>query len=118
MKYGNIPTTVNGKSFQSKLEGGRYAELCLLERAKEISGLETQVTYRLDVNGQHICKYIADFVYLDKRGNLVVEDTKSRATVTDTYRLKKKLMRACHGIEIQEVYKVSRKLPAGRKVGR
>jgi hypothetical protein len=35
---------------------------------------------------------------------LVVEDVKSKPTVTRLYRVKKKLMRALHGIEIQEVF--------------
>lgn len=121
MKYGNIPTNVDGKSFQSKLEAGRYCELTLLQKAGKISDLRTQVLYRLDVGGVHICNYYADFVYTDERGNEVVEDTKSPATVTDVFKLKKRLMKAVHGIEVIEVYHSKRKIPSrawpkGRKV--
>lgn len=111
MKYGNVPTNVEGKSFHSKHEAQRYSELVLLQKAGEIENLQLQVTYRLDVGGHHICKYIADFVYDDKNGRQVVEDTKSYATAKDpVYRLKKKLMKACHGIEIHEVMNTPRKI--------
>jgi len=49
---------------------------------------------------QKICNYIADFVYTDENGNEVVEDVKGRATAI--YRMKKKLMVACHDVEIVE----------------
>lgn len=124
MKYSNAPSTNDqGESFQSKLEMRRWQELTILQKAGEISELERQVTYRLDVNGYHIAKYIADAVYKDKNGNLIVEDTKSVATATPTYKLKKRLMKAIHGIDILEVYAVPRKIPArklttGRKLRR
>lgn len=47
-----------------------------------------------------ICTYKADFVYKDQHGNEVVEDVKGyRERI---YLIKKKLMLACHGIEIVE----------------
>lgn len=110
MKYRNKPTTIDGVSFASKLEADRWKELRLLERAGEIKDLQKQVTYRLDVNGTHICKYIADFVYTTKHGAQVVEDTKSPATITTVYTMKERLMKAVHGIVIQRVYR--------RQVGR
>ena len=49
-------------------------------------------------------KYIADFVVLEKDGTYTVMDAKSEATRKDkTYRLKKRLMRECLGLEIVEV---------------
>jgi hypothetical protein len=47
--------------------------------------------------------YIADFMYYDKDGNVVVEDVKSPATKTKEYILKRKLMLYVHGIQIVEV---------------
>ena len=47
------------------------------------------------------CAYIADFVYKDAEGRLVVEDTKG--VRTPDYIIKRKLMLAVHGIQIQEV---------------
>jgi hypothetical protein len=113
-KYSNVATNVEGKSFASKLEAKRYQELLLLERAGELTNLQTQVTYRLEVNGSLICKYIADFVYDDRNGLQIVEDTKGY--ITPEFRLKKKLMKACLGIDIELVF-ATRKV-AGRKWGR
>ena len=51
-----------------------------------------------------IDKYIADFVYIDKEtGKTVVCDTKSEATKTPAYKIKKKLMLYIHHIKITEV---------------
>ncbi len=104
-KYRNVRTEVDGIMFDSKREAERYKELHLLQRAGEIRHLETQVKLHLHVNGVHVCDYVADFTYQEFDKNdaprLVVEDVKGYRT--DVYRLKKKLMLACHGIEIQEV---------------
>ena len=102
-KFGNKPTTIKWKgkdcSFQSQKEAHRAWELQALEKAGEITELERQVTFRLDVNGVHVCKYIADFTYTDKRGNQHIEDTKGAWTAVFT--MKKRLMKALgHEIEI------------------
>jgi len=46
-------------------------------------------------------KYVADFVYKDYHGMIVVEDVKG--VVTQVFRIKKHLMMHVHGIEIKEV---------------
>lgn len=99
-KYGNTKTTVDNITFDSKKESETYRDLCLLQRAGEISGLQLQVRFPMMVNGIKVCDYIADFVY-ETYGQKVVMDTKG--VRTDVYRLKKKLMLACHGITITEV---------------
>lgn len=81
----------------------RYVELTLLEKAKAIQDLKTQVSFPLipkSKYGREI-KYIADFVYYEN-GKMVVEDTKSPATKTPVYRLKKRLMAEIYNIEIKE----------------
>lgn len=99
-KWHNVRTTVNGITFASKREADRYAELKLELLAGEIDDLELQKPFSLEVNGMHICDYIADFVY--KRDGLqIVEDAKGKAT--DVFRIKRALMRAVLGIEIVEV---------------
>ena len=45
-------------------------------------------------------KYIADFVYNDDTGALVVEDAKGHST--DVYKIKRRLMAELKGIEIKE----------------
>ncbi|MCE5342571.1 MAG: DUF1064 domain-containing protein, partial [Eubacteriales bacterium] len=63
-------------------------------------GVMTQV--RFGVPGG--VTYIADFVTLETDGTYRVLDAKSEATKRDkVYRLKKRLMKECLGIVIQEV---------------
>ena len=104
-KFGAVKTVVDGITFASKREASRYQELCLLQRAGHIRGLTCQVRYPLDVNGTHIADYVADFCYAEVgdapvQVRFVVEDCKGMRT--PIYRLKKKLMLACHGITIRE----------------
>jgi hypothetical protein len=85
----------------SKKEGARYGQLRLMLAAGTITDLRLQVPYRIEINGQHVCTYKADFVYKQPGGNAyVVEDCKGMRT--REYVLKKKLMAAVHGINILE----------------
>jgi len=85
--------------FDSKGERDRYRELELLLAAGVISGLERQKEFKLEVNGVLICKYRADYIYVEG-GDSIVEDFKGR--LTREYIIKKRLMKACHGIDIRE----------------
>lgn len=98
-KYHAIPTELDGIRFASRRESRRYADLRLLEKARQITGLTLQPKFELMVNGHLICKYVADFQYVE-HGRVVVEDAKG--VHTSTYLLKRKLMKAIHGIEIRE----------------
>jgi hypothetical protein len=106
-KYRAEPTTVDGFRFASKREARRYVELKLLERAGKIGGLEIQPRFDLCVGAMDgrrvkICTYVADFRYWDlvaKRS--VVEDVKG--VRTPVYRLKRKLMLALYGVDVQEI---------------
>lgn len=101
-KYNNVRVEVDGEKFDSKKEADRYGILLLLEKKGEITNLKKQVTYRLEVNGHLICKYIADFVY-EQNGVTVTEDVKSIMTrKLPVYKIKKKLMKAIYNIEIKE----------------
>lgn len=104
-KYKNTITYVAGKRFDSKKESDRYGELRVLESAGEITELRTQVRIDCSVNGVTICRYFADFQYRHiKRNVLITEDVKSDATrKLPVYRLKKRLVHACTGIEIVEI---------------
>ena len=99
-KYRNKKTRVGALVFDSKLEAARYVDLKKLEEGGVISGLQCQVPFKIEVNDQLICKYIADFTYLNCDRKKIVEDAKGKRT--DVYMLKKKMMRAILGIEIQE----------------
>jgi len=98
-KYRNIKTVVDGITFDSIKESVRYRQLMLLQRAGKIHHLELQARFDLDVNGMRICFYKADFVYNDESGRCVVEDVKG--ILTPVFRLKYKLMKAIHGIDIK-----------------
>jgi hypothetical protein len=108
-KYGNRSIVIDGEKFDSLAESRRWRDLLLLQRAGKISRLQRQVRYILldaiprvgNKPGQRAISYVADFAYWDEDGRLVVEDVKG--VRTEVYRLKAKLMRAVHGIEITEV---------------
>ncbi len=99
--------------FDSKREARRYMDLWLMQRAGEISGLQTQVKYELipkqvhkDGTKERAIDYVADFVY-QQGGETVVEDSKGfRDTSSASYRLfvmKRKMMLYFHGITVREV---------------
>lgn len=101
LKYGNRKTTsLDGVEHASGKEARRWQELQLLFAAGKISGLKRQVSFDLCVNGMLICRYIADAVYVED-GETKVEDTKSAVTQKlPVFSMKRKLMKAIHGIEI------------------
>ena len=121
-KYGNKKITVDGVTFDSKKEYMRWCELCLLEKAGQITCLRRQVKYELipaqyeeyerysEKTGKRLknglrcvekeCSYIADHVY-KQDGKTIVEDTKG--VRTETYIIKRKMMLYFHGIRIMEV---------------
>ena len=103
-KYNARRTKVDGHVFDSRLEFRRYGELGYLKAAGEISNLRIHPVYTFNVNGMCVGTYKADFSYFDHRSNeTVVEDCKSPVTKKGRYPLVKRLMKACHGIEIKEI---------------
>lgn len=123
-KYGVSPAAerrhpVTNELFASKAELHRWLELELLQRAGEISELQRQVPFPLEIPAhQDPCSgnwilphyvgcYIADATYRRRDGTVVVEDVKGLPT--PEYRLKKKLMQALHGIAISEVSRRDRR---------
>ena len=124
-KYFNKKTiSLDGSVFDSRKEARRWGELSLLLRAGKITDLDRQVKFELipaqyetyeryGKNGQRLkdgtrlveraAIYTADFVYTDENGVRVIEDTKSQATRTEAYILRRKLMYARYKIKIREV---------------
>lgn len=101
-KYHNSPLEIDGHRFPSIHEAKRYGDLRMMERAKEIRELELQPPFSLDVNGLHICDYIADFRYkLGSSDVVVIEDAKG--VRTPEFKIKSRLMKACLGIDVVEV---------------
>ena len=99
-KYGNEPVTHGGKRFDSKHEARVYEQLRLSGLAGAHVGLARQVCFFLPGG----VRYYADFVTLHADGSYRVLDAKSAATRKNAvYRLKKRQMKACLGLEIEEV---------------
>jgi len=99
-KYKAQRTECDGKIFDSKKEAHRYGELKMLERSGIIANLELQPAFEIEVAGRRICKYRADFRYVEN-GAITVEDVKG--VRTPLYRLKKKLVEALYDVRIVEV---------------
>jgi predicted nucleic acid-binding protein len=85
----------------------RYSQLKLYEKGGLIANLRLQVAYelipKLVINGktERAIKYVADFVYIDTVNNQeIVEDCKGFKT--DIYKLKYRLMKHVHCIDIKE----------------
>jgi hypothetical protein len=98
-KYHAKQKTVDNIRFDSKKEAARYQDLKLLEHAQSITGLRCQVWFTMLVNNILVCRYRADFCYIED-GKEIVEDCKGFRT--DSYKIKAKLMHAVHGIIIRE----------------
>lgn len=99
-KFNAKRTLLDGILFDSKAESAYYASLKLRERAGEVSEIDRQRSYALLVNGVLVATYVADFVFWDR--------TISRRRVVDVkgvslpaFKMKKKLMKACHGIDVE-----------------
>ena len=87
-KYHAKKTVIDGITFASKKEAKRWAELCLLERAGEITDLRRQVPIMLEGKrgplqtrtGRQM-RLTVDFAYVDMRtGMTVYEDAKGKPT--------------------------------------
>ena len=115
-KYRNTPTervTDSGNviHFDSQKEARRYDFLIQRERRGEIRDLRLQVDFTLqeaytDMEGHRVraIRYRADFTYYEgKQEQRVVEDVKSKATKTQKYAIKKKMLKNRFGLDITEV---------------
>lgn len=101
-KFRNIKTIRNGMVFDSKKEARRFDQLMLLAHAGRVRNLRRQVKYELRVNGVLIATYKADYVYEETTPMgwaEVVEDCKGYPN--DRFPMKRKLMKACHGIDLR-----------------
>ena len=122
-KYRNEPEMAEGIRFDSKKEAGRFRELQAMLQAGLIrelrlqAGLIRELRLQQDFtlqeayttpDGRRIraIRYCADFCYERKTQTgweKIVEDVKSRATRTQKYIIKRKMMQDRYGIEIKEI---------------
>lgn len=102
-KYGAKPVIINGVRFDSKREAERWGILLLRERAGEIRDLSRQVRIPIVINGIKVCDYYADSSYVETAtGEKVFEDVKGYLK-NPVFLLKKKLVKACYGVDIRIV---------------
>lgn len=106
---------IDGYIFDSKDEAARYRELKLLLESGEILTLEVHPRYKFIINDHRIGSYTADFRYrtsprvaqhpdLRAIGGEVVEDVKSGGSrLARDYRLRLRLMKALHDIDVVEI---------------
>ena len=122
-KYGNSKIKNTYGTFDSQLELARFVFLSNRQKEGEISDLRRQVEYllipaqygteirRLKTKDKEVrvllerpCSYIADFVY-ERNGKTIVEDCKgAKAIITETAKIKKKLLLWVHGIELRYIF--------------
>lgn len=108
-KYHNKKIYFGGVLFDSKKEYSYFCKLKLMEQVGMIRDLKRQVPFELiptyKINGKTIRKmqYIADFTYITTEDNkLHVVDIKgSKNTITEAFKIKKKLFEYRYGVEIE-----------------
>lgn len=92
-KFGAQKVQIDGMTFDSKSEGNRYAQLKLLERAKEIKSLGVHPVYPLRINGVTIGTYKPDFAFFEG-GRKIAEDVKGLVTAEASLRMR--VFMACY----------------------
>ncbi len=110
-KYRNRKIETPDGLFDSQKEYDRWLELCTLQNLGYITCLKRQVPYELipaQTNGKKKYRptvYVADFQYLNKNGEFVVEDVKGyrKGAAYQMFMVKAKLMAQEYGIWVTEV---------------
>lgn len=106
-KYGNHKCEADGYKFDSEYERDVYYGLKIRLSCGDISDLRLQVPFELQekyvFKGKTVraIKYVADFVFVNSKGETEVWDAKGFKT--KEYQLKKKIFEYKYGIEIKEV---------------
>lgn len=103
-KFGALSCEYMGHKMASHIEI-KFAEKLEYEKlANLILDWDYGIEYSLDVNNLHICKYVLDFRVHNLDGSCSYFDTKGicKGTTLSMFRIKRKLMKAVYGIEVQE----------------
>lgn len=93
-KYRNQPVEIDGKRFDSKLEGRCYSWLVARSQTGDISWFTRQVNFELPGG----IKYRADFLAALKGGGIEVIDAKGFLVATSHMKIKQ--MKALYGIDV------------------
>lgn len=100
-KYNAKKCEIDNIIFDSMKEARHYHDLKLLQRAGEISELKCHPSFDLTVNGKLVCKYVADFEYIQD-GRRIICDVKGmkKGGAWQVFRIKVKLLKAIRGIDV------------------
>jgi len=110
-KYNSTKVRTAEGSFDSMGEYRHWVKLNLLRQATDrerVVHIDRQVNYRLEVDGHLITTYRADFVVTYADGRTEVQDFKNpyllgkgkSTPAGQLFTIKRKLMAACHGLDI------------------
>lgn len=100
-KYKNVRCEADGIKFDSLREREVYFDLKTLQRAGKISGLEVHPRYSLDMNGDHIGFYTADFRFLEPHKGSQIWDVKGgKGTQTTASRLRIRCFQAIYKLRV------------------
>lgn len=98
-KYKSIAVTINGKRFDSKLEGNYYLELLRLMKLGDVVYFHRQVPIDLSMKSKDV--YRLDFMVFKSDGTIQYIDTKGKET--KVFKLKKSLIESQYPFNIQIV---------------
>ena|SRR3990167_979710 len=93
-KYHNTFTHYKGDLYHSKKEAAYAADLDMRIFAHDIKSWERQVTIPLDIQGEHVCNYIIDFVITHNDNSKEYAEVKGMPT--PVFKIKKKLFEILH----------------------
>ncbi len=101
-KYGAKKSMYKNVMYDSKKEMEYAMILDDRLKKKEIKKWERQLRFNLIVKKQKICAYVLDFkvTYPDKRVEYIDVKGMKKGPAWSMFRLKQKLMKACHNIDV------------------
>jgi hypothetical protein len=96
-KYHNTFTDYNGVRYHSKREAEYAQQLDFMLKKKQLYDWKRQITFPIEVAGEHICNVIVDFELTWKEGEKPQYwEVKSLPTMTPEWKLKFKLLKALY----------------------
>lgn len=108
-KFNARKVEIDGETFDSRKEGAQYltfkAQMKASEPKDRVIKIECHVRYDITINEIAICSYELDFRITYADYSIKFYDVKGlkKGASYQIFRLKKRLMLACHGITITEV---------------
>ena len=99
-KYRAVKTTIDGITFASKREARYYQIYSRLQELGQIKNLQLQTSIPFLINGKKMFTYKPDFEFDDDKGHHIID---VKGFETKEFKIKKKIIEAYYGIEIEVV---------------